>query len=324
MNIAFHTNQLCLRGTEVAIFDYAHFNERLLGNRSFIISRGGNPFAHHPAIVKKFGARFSGRVFFYETPAELEKLLDANRITLLYAIKAGLKDGVVSAGRKTVIHVVFGAFDPHGNVYAYVSQWLAEKMTGKRPEGPWPFVPHIVTLPAVEGDLRSRLGIPPAAMVFGRHGGVETFNLPFVHQAIADTVSRRKDIHFLMMNTNNFCLHPQIHYLTGVSDVAEKVRFIQSCDAMIHARREGESFGLAVGEFSIRNKPVLTWNGGVDQSHLAILGQRAIRYENYDQAYRLFNEFRPDPTVNYDCYSADFCPGKVMEKFKKVFIDGGA
>ena len=36
--IAFHSNQLCIRGTEVALFDYAHYNETILGNKSYIIS----------------------------------------------------------------------------------------------------------------------------------------------------------------------------------------------------------------------------------------------------------------------------------------------
>ena len=37
-NIAFHSNQLGIRGTEEALYDYAHFNETILKNKSFIIS----------------------------------------------------------------------------------------------------------------------------------------------------------------------------------------------------------------------------------------------------------------------------------------------
>ena len=33
INVAFWTNQLCERGTEVSIYDYAHFNETILGNK---------------------------------------------------------------------------------------------------------------------------------------------------------------------------------------------------------------------------------------------------------------------------------------------------
>ncbi len=48
MKIAFHSNQLSIRGTEVVLFDYAHYNKLLLGNESFIISRKPNlsKFSH--------------------------------------------------------------------------------------------------------------------------------------------------------------------------------------------------------------------------------------------------------------------------------------
>ena len=36
--IAFHTNQLSIRGTEVALFQYAKYNEEILGNKSVIFT----------------------------------------------------------------------------------------------------------------------------------------------------------------------------------------------------------------------------------------------------------------------------------------------
>ena len=35
--IAFHDNNLCLRGTTNAMYDYADYNERILGNKSIIL-----------------------------------------------------------------------------------------------------------------------------------------------------------------------------------------------------------------------------------------------------------------------------------------------
>ena len=40
MNIGFLSNQIGLRGTEVAMFDYAKHNEELLGNNSIIATFG--------------------------------------------------------------------------------------------------------------------------------------------------------------------------------------------------------------------------------------------------------------------------------------------
>jgi hypothetical protein len=40
--IAFHANQLSLRGTEIALFSYAKYNEEILGNKSVIFSSPNN------------------------------------------------------------------------------------------------------------------------------------------------------------------------------------------------------------------------------------------------------------------------------------------
>ena len=36
--IAFHDNNLCLRGTTNAMYAYADYNEKILGNKSIILS----------------------------------------------------------------------------------------------------------------------------------------------------------------------------------------------------------------------------------------------------------------------------------------------
>ena len=40
--IAFHSNQLSLRGTEIALFAYAKYNEDILGNKSVILTSPNN------------------------------------------------------------------------------------------------------------------------------------------------------------------------------------------------------------------------------------------------------------------------------------------
>jgi glycosyltransferase involved in cell wall biosynthesis len=57
------------------------------------------------------------------------------------------------------------------------------------------------------------------------------------------------------MNTHPFCEpRPNIIHLPASSDCDTKSRFIRSCDAMLHARYDGETFGLAVAEFSAHNR----------------------------------------------------------------------
>ena len=51
--IAFWDNYLCERGTSVALFDYAYYNETLLKNKSIIIYNKNNKYNVN-IIVKKF------------------------------------------------------------------------------------------------------------------------------------------------------------------------------------------------------------------------------------------------------------------------------
>jgi hypothetical protein len=313
MNIAFHSNQLCLRGTEVALYDYAKYNEELLGNKSIIVSKHPDvqPFSHILAI-EKFKKRFL--IYFYRDFNEVEKILDDNNVDVFYAIKAGMNDGVVSRNRKSVNHVVFQHYQPHGNVYAYVSEWLGKRFNS-------PFVPHMVTLPDISDDLRNELNIPKNAIVFGRHGGAETFDLPFAHDVVKTIALQRPDVYFLFLFTNKFTDSSikNVLYLDGSEDMIYKTKFINSCDAMLHARIAGESFGLSVGEFSIRNKPVITYLGGRDGAHIEMLGNKGIYYSGYHDLFAILNNFKPDPTKDWNAYR-QFNPENVMNKFKQVFL----
>ena len=57
--VGFMTGQLGLRGTEVAVYDYARYNEEILGNKSFIFSYANADMS----TLEKFENRFPGRVF---------------------------------------------------------------------------------------------------------------------------------------------------------------------------------------------------------------------------------------------------------------------
>ena len=50
MKVAFFQPHLCLRGTTVAMYDYAYYNEKLLGNESIIFYDKDHQ-ANHPMII---------------------------------------------------------------------------------------------------------------------------------------------------------------------------------------------------------------------------------------------------------------------------------
>jgi hypothetical protein len=109
--------------------------------------------------------------------------------------------------------------------------------------------------------------------------------------------------------------------LPGTYDLQIKSEFINACDAMIHARRYGETFGLSCGEFALENKPIITYKLSGEANHIEILGDRGIYYTNYDEIFDIFNNFLTYKTFN-DYYTPylKFSPDIIMEKFNKVFL----
>lgn len=316
MNIVFHTNQLSLRGTEVAMYDYAHHNEILLGNKSVILTKNPSVWKYSDEkAIEKFKQRFN--VIFYDNVNQIEGILDDQKADVFYTLKAGLIDDVISKKHKTVVHAVFQYEQPHGNVYAYVSEWLS-KLYGNR----HPFVPHMIDLPNHNDNFREELGIPKNAIVYGRYGGYETFDIAFAKVAAMEATQKRSDVYFLFMNTERFSNESfkNIIYLDGTADLYQKVKFINTCDAMLHARHKGESFGLAIGEFSVRNKPILTCRNAVDKAHFDLLGSTGIYYSSQSELLNLLlnPEFLQYKSL-WNCYY-NYSPEKVMTKFKNVFL----
>tara|TARA_R110001592_G_scaffold359164_1_gene665060 strand:+ start:27 stop:971 length:945 start_codon:yes stop_codon:yes gene_type:complete len=310
--IAFHSGQLGLRGTEVALYDYARYNEEILGNKSIITVQDPNIRKgwSDPSAIKKFKDRFP--VFYYKDFSEVDKILDDNNIDIFYMQKAGDRS-ILPKEIKTVIHSVFQYNEPHGDVYAYISKWLGDLYNK-------PYVPYICDLPNHNDDLRELLKIPKDATVFGRHGGIETFDIGYAQESVIEISNERDDIYFIFLNTQRFTNNKNVIFLNGTSDMYQKVRFINTCDAMLHARQRGESFGLAIAEFSLRNKPIICWKGGTDLAHVDMLGDTAFYYENKTELKSILSDFKIDNSVNYDIYKK-YNPKDVMQKFKEVFID---
>ena len=316
VKIAFHTPQIDIRGSCVAVYDYALHNEIILKNESIIISDIKNKSKNNFLAVKKFYNRFP--LFFYQTKAELHKIISAEMCDVLYTIKYGKRDEIIFKNPKTVIHCVFDLSEPHGEVYAAVSESLARKYN-------YPlFVPHMVGLnPSVDNEnLREKLDIPKFARVFGRYGGLDTFNIKFVFEAIIEIISSHKDIYFLFINTPFILSHPQIKYLDPIISEQDKNLFIQTCDAHLECGTLGHTFGLAMAEFSVNNKPIICYKGNVwNTAHYKILKDKALYFHNKEEFIKIITTFNSNDFINRDlnCYK-EYSPEKVMKKFSEVFL----
>lgn len=301
MHIGFLNNQLDRRGTGNAVYNYAHYNEEILGNQSTIYTFANG--RHDVEAYERFKARFKVR-----NATDSFSDLDA-----LYHIKSGVNDGF-SPGLPYLVHSVFDN-EPHGTVYATVSPWMGERFK-------LPFVPHIVELFQTEDDLRDELGIPATATVFGRHGGLNSFDIP-IWNTINEQLEANPNVYFVFLST---AADPRVHlfdskrviFLPGTVDPYEKRRFINTCNACIHASRLGETFGIAVGEFAITGKPIIT-HADAPGNHLYELGSSAYLYNSRETLKAAFDSLIANPVVSY-AYQ-QYTPENVMEKFKQVFLD---
>jgi hypothetical protein len=315
VKIAFHDNCLSERGTTVALYDYAYYNKYYLGNES-IIMYIGNDTRNVPDVLDKFRKEFTLRPYI-NWDYEADNILKEEKCDILYMIKAGEWDGKIASPYicKSVIHCVFNTHYQHGDVYATIAPWVEGN------NGRFPFVPHMINLPDSDRNMRKELNIPNDAIIFGRHGGYDTFNIPYVSNVVFEVAKNNPHMYFLFCNTKPFCSSlPNIVHIDKIINLEKKAEFINTCDAMLWARPDGEVYSLSMGEFSIKNKPIICTNAGYP-GHVYKLGNQAMWYNNETELKNILLNFNKTEIKNMDwnAYKEDTME-KIMDKFNEVFI----
>lgn len=319
-----------MQGTTRALIDYALYNEKLLGNKSIIAfneTENSHPWNEYPHkkhvedLINSLKQRFE--VFFYNSEQEFEDFIFKRQVYGLYNIKSGEPTGFQSRNTKNLNHAVFPQpfHHAHGDRYAFVSKWLADNNA----DGKLPYVPHMVYAPEQDylksrTELRKMYGIPEHAMVYGRIGGYHDFNLSFTYSAIKKVLETRKDAYFLLICTQPFLQHERIIHIDPIFDLKEKFKHISACDAMLHARHHGETFGLSLAEFCALNKPIVTWRHGHERGYIDILKDDAIYYNQESDLIDILLNFKPDLSKDYNSYK-NFSPENVMKKFDEIFLN---
>ena len=321
--IFFHTNTLCHRGTTTAILDYAKYNQELLGNESVIVYplNFNDPGVSKDSltqndVVDKIKQQFN--VYGYSSTDDLLQFVENETPDYFYSLKAGFYDWIINRpGMKNLVHAVFMANQPHGDKYAYVSSWLSEVMSDNK----LPYVPHIVTLPKERQiNWREKLNITPDKIVIGRYGGLHQFDIREVQQTVIHFAKQYSNYEFLFVNTFEFCDLPNVRFLPAIIDPQDKTDFILSCDAMIHARSDGESFGLAICEGLFHNKPVFCFNGGRDQHHIKLLKDTGLLYSTIPEFVNQLLNVKNSYKTNYSKLVESFSPENVMKQFNDIFL----
>jgi glycosyltransferase involved in cell wall biosynthesis len=302
--ILFFEPNLNERGTSVATYDYAYFNETILNNKSTIVSLKNANLTSYDKFKNQF------EVILIDNIKQISEI----QCDFFYTLKYGYNDGVMHSNAKNLIHVVFPSFDPHGDKYVYVSKWLSENHGNN-----YPYVSHMVNLPTLNDDYKSFFNIKDQ-IVIGWYGG-NNFEIPFARQAVIDAASKRKDITFLFMNQDSFCDLENVIFISGTTDQEQKVAFINTCDVMIHARERGETFGLAIAEFSSKNKPIITYSLSPERNHIDILNNKGIYYSNYNDLINILLNIQLSDMKNKDWNQyKEYTPENIIQQFNNVFL----
>jgi len=327
MNIGFFVRHFTERGTEIACYDYAHYNETILGNKSYIIcftpdAQKYHDFPDDRDSYAKFQTRF--HIIEISDIRVMGNVIQQYNLAAFYTITSGglrdiyqFENASIWGKCKTIKHCVFDTRFPESDFPITISKDLNRVFRTSLP-----VIPHIVSLPHTDEDLRQSLGIPRNAVVFGRYGGYDEFNLVVAAEAIVEYALVNPNVYFLFMNTRPFYHNERIIYLEKTVDSLYKTKFINTCDAMIHARYRGETFGLSIGEFSVRNRPIITCKTGVELEHIRILGDCALLYESKEDLIRIFHNILhiKSGRENWRAYGI-FTPEYVMRLFKAQVFD---
>ena len=326
-SIAFFIRHFDERGTGVAIYDYAHYNEVLLGNKSYIIhfsdeaqKRYGLPNIKHS--FKKFNSRFE--LIEINDISDIKNVINKYKLDFFYTLTYGGEGDIYKFDEKkiwgeckTIKHCVFDTTHNEAAHYISIADFLNKKYHTNIP-----VIQHMIDLPNTDEDHRNILNIPKDAIILGRYGGFNQFDLQIAHDAIIDFLVNNSNVYFLFMNTDKFYEHPNIIYLEKNTDLLYKTKFINTCDAMIHARSDGEIFSLAIAEFSTKNKPIITCPCGDIGDHIPILGDKAITYNNTEELLNIFSNIKNIITQHSDwnCYKK-FTPENIMNLFSKNIFE---
>ncbi len=313
LNVLFHAFNLGHRGGTNSLRDYAIYNQKILGNRSTILYHTKGQQRSEPDVIESLSKQFE--LIPVTSNSEVDPLVKSYDV--VYSLRSGYDEEPRIRSAPFLLHGVFCNYTDQCTRFAYVSKYLSDRMNPATP-----YVPHMIDLPQPNNNLRKELNISDDQFVFGRIGGWLEFDIPFVKEEIRKILAQRSDIVFVFVNTNPFIEHSNVVYLPPSFDQQFKSNFINSCDAMIHAREMGETFGIAMMEFLSFNKPVLAWENGNDLNHVGVLQPFDLLYNSDNVAEKIYDLVDNRRSFDFSTVVAEYTPANVMNKFNEVFFYG--
>jgi hypothetical protein len=242
----------------------------------------------------------------YNNQSDLVALSKAFEVSHSMFIHDGRYSNLWVPNTKHLVHAVFNNYEPHGDVYAYVSEWLykqalkvkigriANEIENERALSASPYkinhevattwVPHTVIPKIGDGAyFRTLHKISSKAFLIGRIGGYTEFNDAAAKNAVIKLLEKYENICFVFVNTKPFVINKNVKYIGYISE-SQKWDFYQACNLLLNGRLMGESFGFSIVEPLMLGKtiigPGIARNKNMDKHHIDILKPLNLLYKS--------------------------------------------
>jgi hypothetical protein len=251
---------------------------------------------------------------------------------------------------KKLTHAVFNNYEPHGDKYNYVSEWLYRKAQMSRRRSttedkirelrelsgspyslnikmPISWVPHIIESKPGDGVLfRKKYSIPVDAKMIGRIGGHSQFDDTAAQEGVIELVEKFRNYYFVFINTKRFHHNPRVIHIDYLSS-NEKWDFYSAGDVFINGRLMGESFGFSICEALSIGKPIIApnfhRNFRMDKHHISILRKQGLLYKSKrDFKNKVTQQINnPNSFQSLSALVDQFNPQAVVNIFTERFLD---
>lgn len=326
MRLGINVDSFSLRGVDQASYEYARMCQEILGI-DVVIVRSHKKESKWISDMCEDKFRSSFRVYDYDGSREgLRSAIEILKLDAVYTLNSGILDERFrDVPAEVWNHCVFPTPSMKTNEpnFAVISEWLSGEYFGGQVE----FVPHIVPRFEPRIGLRSKLGIPESALVVGTMGGKLNFDSRTATGGLATALEKRKDMWFISLNQLVCHRHERLAVLPGTGDDCVKSAFITACDYMLHGRTDGETFGIACGEFARAGKPVIAWEGSPQRAHIQQFVLPEFKYHTKKRLIEILCDLqRNDEELEMRCRSLgdSFSSARVADRFNNVFVKHGA
>ena len=347
MRLVFHHNQISGRGDTSSILNFSRMLESL--GIECMVTFPPNSL-NDMKRVKDLRAK-GLKVENYSSIKHLHQIARNFSASHAMFVNDGRYSNLWIPNAKNLVHATFNNYEPYGDAYGYISEWLYRKalrdkkggdpsesvVNAEQTKSPYhinyqtkiTWVPHTVF--AFKGDgesFRLRHEIPRNAFLVGRVGGYHEFSDNAAKCALERFLTKHRDSIAVFVNTKPFLLHNRISYLGYITD-EEKWDFYDACDVLINARLMGEGFGYSIVEPLMLGKPVIApsrkRNRKMDANHIEILKPLELLYDSEkDFESKLLslknNESRLTKRMLVNSVKM-YRPEIVAQRFKSEFLD---